>query len=149
MTSIEWLKAEYIKRGDSLPSGVFEDAKEMHKQEIMNAVNQNEFEDIDGMGISETITKGEQYYQETFVSKGSDEHIVDTNEMIEIVEKETYPEYPDRIWLHGDGRKLMSSQKEISDKDIFNVAYDKYVIEDEIEAFIKGANWMQEQLKTK
>jgi len=40
--------------------------EEMHKQEIMNAVNQNEFEDIDGGGISETITKGEHYYQETF-----------------------------------------------------------------------------------
>ena len=34
MTSIEFLKAEYIKRGDSLPSGVFEDAKEMHKKEM-------------------------------------------------------------------------------------------------------------------
>jgi len=34
MTSIEFLKAEYIKRGDSLPSGVFEEAKEMHKKEM-------------------------------------------------------------------------------------------------------------------
>jgi len=34
MTSIEFLKQEYIKRGDSLPSGVFEDAKEMHKKEM-------------------------------------------------------------------------------------------------------------------
>jgi len=66
MTSIEFLKAEYIKRGDSLPSGVFEEAKEMHKVEIINAADQNQFEDIDGGGISETITKGEQYYQETF-----------------------------------------------------------------------------------
>jgi hypothetical protein len=66
-----------------------------------------------------------------------------------MTEKETYPEYPDRIWLYGDGKKLKSSQTEISDKEILDVAYDKYVIEDEIEAFIKGANWMQEQLKIK
>jgi len=81
--------------------------EEMHKQEIIEAYcNAND------------LIGAEQYYQETFVSKGSDEHIVDTNEMI-------------------------------SDEDILNVAYDKYVIEDEIEAFIQGANWMQEQLKSK
>ena len=34
MTSIEFLKSEYIKRGDCLPSGVFEDAKEMHEKEM-------------------------------------------------------------------------------------------------------------------
>jgi len=46
-------------------------------------------------------------------------------------------------------RNGLLPQQEISDKDILNVAYDKYVIEDEIEAFIQGANWMQEQLKIK
>ena len=55
MTSIEFLKKEYIKRGDSLPSGVFEDAKEMHKQEIVEAYcNGND------------LIGAEQYYQETF-----------------------------------------------------------------------------------
>jgi hypothetical protein len=34
----------------------------MEKQQIIDACNQTEFEDIDGMGIHETITKGEQYY---------------------------------------------------------------------------------------
>jgi len=46
-------------------------------------------------------------------------------------------------------RNGLLPQQEISDKDILNVAYDKYVIEDEIEAFIQGAEWMQEQLKIK
>jgi len=66
MTSIEFLKAEYIIRGDSLPSGVFEDAKEIHKAEIADAWEMGRF-NIDDFGL------GEEYYQETFVSKGSDE----------------------------------------------------------------------------
>jgi len=114
MTSIEWLWEEIdnlipyqdINSAQQF-NGLLEKAKEMHKQEIIEAYcNGND------------LIGAEQYYQETFASKGSDEHIVDTNEMI-------------------------------SDKEILNVAYDKYVIEDEIEAFIQGANWMQEQLKIK
>jgi len=58
MTSIEFLKAEYIKRGDSLPSGVFEEAKEMHKQEIINTV-------LD-VGSFMSREEAEQYYQQTF-----------------------------------------------------------------------------------
>jgi RNA-binding protein YhbY len=46
-------------------------AKEMEKQQIIYACNQTEFEDIDGMGIHETITKGEQYYNETFKNNES------------------------------------------------------------------------------
>jgi hypothetical protein len=59
MTSIEFLKQEYIKRGDSLPSGVFEDAKEMHKKEIIDAWEMGRF-NIDEVGL------GEEYYQQTF-----------------------------------------------------------------------------------
>jgi len=39
---------------------------EMDKQQIIDACNQTQFEDIDGMGIHETITKGEEQYNETF-----------------------------------------------------------------------------------
>jgi len=119
MTSIEWLidqinnKAWGNVRID-IPKEMIEQAKEMHKQEILDAFTEGASDGFYG----ESDSNREKYYQETFVSKGTDEHIVDTNEMI-------------------------------SDKDIFNVAFDKYVIEDEIEAFIQGANWMQEQLKTK
>jgi hypothetical protein len=45
---------------------VFEQAQEMHKVEIINAADQNQFEDIDNGGIFDMITKGEQYYQETY-----------------------------------------------------------------------------------
>ena len=58
MTSIEFLKAEYIKRGNCLPSGVFEEAKEMHKKEIINTV-------LD-VGSFMSREEAEQYYQETF-----------------------------------------------------------------------------------
>lgn len=44
----------------------FERYKEVYKREIIDAVNQTEFEDTDGYGITETITKGEQYYQEKY-----------------------------------------------------------------------------------
>ena len=57
-TAVEFLKQEYIKRGDCLPSGVFEDAKEMHKQEIIKTV-------LD-VGSFMSREEAEQYYQQTF-----------------------------------------------------------------------------------
>lgn len=48
---------------------VLESKLEIEKQQIVDGCNQNEFEDIDGMGIHETITKGEQYYNETYKKK--------------------------------------------------------------------------------
>jgi hypothetical protein len=86
MTAVEWLieqiescKITMYNDGDrkkliSLVKGnLIEQAKEMEKQQIIDAVNQIEFDDIDGMGICDTNTKGEQYYNETYGSKGSDE----------------------------------------------------------------------------
>ena len=75
MNSIEWLIEQMFKQGyfDGNKPLTFtnldhlqQQAKEMHKQEIIDAANQNKFNDIDGLGICETITKGEQYYNETF-----------------------------------------------------------------------------------
>lgn len=45
-------------------------AKQMEKEQIISACNQQEFEDFDGLGICETISKGQQYYNETY---GGDE----------------------------------------------------------------------------
>jgi hypothetical protein len=47
-------------------------ALEMEKQQIIDACNQKEFGDIDGMGIHETITKGEQYYEQTYAVDAGD-----------------------------------------------------------------------------
>jgi len=62
MTSIEWLKdymqkMQYFIGNDLLEA--FEQAKEMHKQEIIDAWEMGRF-NIDEVGL------GEEYYQETF-----------------------------------------------------------------------------------
>jgi len=164
MTSIEFLKAEYIKRGDSLPSGVFQEAKEMHKKEIMEA-----WED----GIDSFSTRSaEQYYQETFGSKKkikfTEEEWAELNngskkshEIIklpqqEISDKKTlsekYKEYKD--WLN--------EIPQISDEEIDNAVVEKYEnVGDEklfpnhtdkdiwMNGFYEGAIWYREQLKSK
>jgi hypothetical protein len=69
MTSIEWLAKELESHGDpqycelewKTLDLLLEQAKEMHKQEIIDAWN-----DVYG-----NIKDAEQYYQETFVNKGN------------------------------------------------------------------------------
>jgi len=66
-TAVEWLESQ-INLGLSergLISAI-KKAKQMEKEQIEMACNQQEFEDIDGLGICETISKGEQYYNETY-----------------------------------------------------------------------------------
>ena len=62
-----------------------EQAKEMEKQQIIDAYQEG---DGDAYNLDATKEWGEEYYNETYGSKGSDEtlkenHIVDTNEMVE------------------------------------------------------------------
>ena len=90
MTSIEWLVKELYARGpigQDTPTWLkelYEQSKQMYKQEILDA-------HIAGQPLySCQSEKAEQYYQETFVSKGSgdtlkDYQIVDTNEMVDQV----------------------------------------------------------------
>jgi hypothetical protein len=67
MTSIEWLIDQLIPEDQHEGiMDIIEDAKERHKQEIIDAWEMGRF-NIDDFGL------GEEYYQETFVSKGSDE----------------------------------------------------------------------------
>ena len=66
MTSIEWLIEKMqnkIHHTIKIPSYYVEQAKEMHKKEIIDVFFEGAY---GGDNIS-----GEQYYQETFVSKGS------------------------------------------------------------------------------
>jgi hypothetical protein len=71
-TAVEWLvqRMKHICKWDEYMIlenlGHIDRAKQMEKEQIVDACNQNEFEDIDGLGIHETITKGEQYYNETY-----------------------------------------------------------------------------------
>jgi len=48
---------------------LLDQAKQMEKEQIEMACNQQEFEDIDGLGICETISKGQKYYNETYGGK--------------------------------------------------------------------------------
>jgi hypothetical protein len=84
-TAVDWLVEQIKSKADNLPTntkenrrakGIYVDclmmarqAKEMEKEQIIDACNQTDFEDINGMGIHETITKGEQYYNKTFKKK--------------------------------------------------------------------------------
>jgi hypothetical protein len=89
MTSLEFLFNELWKSTkDKLTwHSIFEQAKEMHKQEIIDAYNKS-FELRD-----KPYSTADKYYQETFVSKGSDDtlkdyHIVDTNEMVKLPQQD-------------------------------------------------------------
>ena len=71
-TAVEWfydkIKSHFEHDGDLLETLNFTKAiaKQKEKQQIIDSCNQIEIDAIDGMGIHETITKGEQYYNETF-----------------------------------------------------------------------------------
>ena len=69
MTSIEWFieKIGIIDIKDHYYKELYEQAKEMHKQEIIDAYNKS-FE-----LRHKPYSTADKYYQETFVSKESDE----------------------------------------------------------------------------
>ena len=66
MTAVEWLEKELMKIPFVNPKEVIEQAKEMEKQQIIDA-----FKNGDCNGTFETIN-AEQYYNETYGSKGSE-----------------------------------------------------------------------------
>ena len=139
MTSIEWLYAELAKNNNSNDSikerisrqaQIWKDAKEMHKQQIIDAWN-----DVYG-----NIKDAEQYYQETFGSNGSG--------MSEKPNNHTNSEKPNN---HTDAQL---PQQEISDEEIYegiikhcSIPHDR--LSAEINAMIGGAKWYREQLKQK
>ena len=111
-TSIERLQEEYHKRGESLPSGVFQEAKEMHRKEIIDAWNSA------GGGDAHTI--GEQYYYSTFdVPKLGNEDVPKLGDDVKGGESETFKE---------EQKTLIT---EIMNKDAKDGLYD--VREDDVE----------------
>ena len=62
-TAIQWLKEQYIERGETIPLGVFKEAFEKEKEQIKKA-------NIDGFGyIVEESKKdfyAEQYFNKTY-----------------------------------------------------------------------------------
>ena len=145
MTSIEWLEGQILNlmSFDTVDfrkefREKFEQAKEMHKQEIIQA---HDMGYIDG-GNHKKVT-AEMYYAETFVSKGSD----DKN----YTEKYTdnYPEL--------DGINNLIPQQEISDEEIdsaweiFRIQNPNTVggFQDQYLSFCFAMKWYREQLKLK
>jgi hypothetical protein len=128
MTSIEYLQKEYNENKGFLGSSNFEQAIKMHKAEIIDAANQNQFDDIAAMG--KPIIRGEQYYNETCGSKGSDERIVDTNKTITEISDEEIEFAGTNAWVE------------------YNLT-----VSDDAESFYAGwklaLKWYREQLKSK
>jgi hypothetical protein len=117
----------------------------MHKQEILAAFTEGANDGYDGCYDSNK----EQYYQEKFVSKGSDDHISDISKM---VEDETQPTtYKVDTWtsFHHDKERIINAL--ISDEEI-QKAIDAYFPKTDINArwgWKLGAEWYREQLKSK
>lgn len=138
MTSIEWLQEqiwEHIEWKAPTEKRVImkkiEQAKEMHKQEVINTVL--------NVGSFMSREEAEQYYQETFVSKGSIEVDFPKQNDINVG-------YGDRIYDNEPKPKL--PQQEISDEEIEKA----FTIETEVQTTkyvgeIAGAKWYREQLK--
>jgi len=157
MTSIEWLWEQIdgiipyqdIKTSQ-LFNGVLEQAKLLHKEEMKKCYEHGSFALLD-TGHGDTF---EQYYQETFVSKGSDfkqfslyehkETITSADTQVSKTFLEAQPQLP---------------QQEISDEEIEKGAEDWYNKEGiikiikpnkvEIRAWISACKWYREQLKLK
>ena len=66
-TAIEWLVNSIWKGEPTLHQKILiEQAKQMEKEQIADAANQKIFGDITFTGSDEVITKGENYYNQTY-----------------------------------------------------------------------------------
>ena len=150
MTSIEWLGYElntklFYNISSELweeVNTIFDKAKEMHKQEIIDAykVGNNDY-----ANFNYVATSGDDYYYVTFVSKGSD----DTFKVWECCGMEEcicngsgMSEKPNNI-------EPQLPQQEISDEEIEKGAEDWQEFRQGAgkQSFEAGAKWYREQLK--
>lgn len=117
MTAINWLIKELNLEGYDY---TIEQAKQMERQQIIDAFKFGEYPP------PFFYYNAEQYYDETYGSKGSDERIVEAT-------------------------KTIISQTEISDEEIEKAIIDQDVVKQEgyCHCFLEGAKWYREQLKSK
>ena len=65
MTAVEWLYETLWKQTDfSLPNNILEQAKEMEKQQIIDAYKEGCFDSV--LDESTDLSRAKQYYNETF-----------------------------------------------------------------------------------
>jgi len=145
MTSIEWLIDQLIPEDQHEGiMDIIEDAKEMHKQEIIDAYSQcgrDNFEHIKVINRSAT-----EYYQETFGSKGSDATKEESKQ--ETLEESTNIDFS--LFKKGFFKwqqEQQLPQQEISDEEIEDVAWERYTGDSAKLGFIEGCKWYREQLK--
>jgi hypothetical protein len=131
MTSIEWLISK-LGISEITHKKLFEQAKKIHKQEIIDAYNKS-FELRD-----KPYSTADKYYQETFVSKGSDDKNYTENYT------DNYPE------LDGINNLIPKQRIEISDEEIEKAANEHFegdLMWSERIAFKLAIRWYREQLK--
>jgi hypothetical protein len=137
MTAVEWFAIQLYEQGyfdGSTPKSITnldhlqEQAKQMEKEQIINAFDEGQEYEYQVFVNSAPRFFSDTYYNETYGSKGSDDHIVYTNEMV-------------------------SSKTEISDEEIEDRAAEwmeeDWDVKTYYEAFIDGASWYKEQLKSR
>ena len=126
-TAVEWLDRWFRDNPEATHqegNKALHQAKEMEKQQIIDA--QSFAISNADMSNNRGYFDCEKYYYGTYGGN----HIVDTNEMIDHI---------------GDANKMV----EISDEDIEDVAWEKFITDSGRFGFISGAKWYREQLKKK
>ena len=63
-TAIQWLKEQYIERGETIPLGVFQEALEMEKEQIIDAAYE-----FMGTNFDSNRGRAKMYYNETYQNK--------------------------------------------------------------------------------
>lgn len=84
-SAVEWLFEKlWEEPKDKLTwYSILEQAKEMEKEQIINT-----FKEAQVLVVLDDTKRAEQFYYETYESKGSDDHIGDANKMVEISDEE-------------------------------------------------------------
>jgi hypothetical protein len=152
MTSIEWLIDQLIPEDQHEGiMDIIEDAKERHKQEIMNtyiiADSESTQEDSEHYAL--------KFYERTYGSKGSDEHkYYEQSRGINVNSFQS--EAPKKEEYIVKVTDVTSSQTEISDEEIEKGAKEWYNKEGAYSAsaialktWVYAIRWYREQLKTR
>ena len=127
MTAVEWLimQLPVSIRVELYEKNIHLQAKEMEKQQIIDAFDEGQEYEYQVFVNSAPRFFSDTYYNETYGSKGSDDHIVETNEMV-------------------------SSQTEISDEEIeiegWKYCYENKISLKNIVPWINACEWYREQL---
>jgi hypothetical protein len=139
-TAVEWLAKELEVYGEPTKlviiwedlDSLVKQAKEIEKEQMLNFPKEWKDSCLSGNYDGEVVELKslEQYYTSTYGSKGSDDHIVDTNEMVDQVP---------------DVRKMV----EISDEDIIQQADREFrhFEQTKKDIWYNACKWYREQLK--